>query len=368
MAQTKLRSEQVDVTGGGLTNFTEGVNNSAPNATVPVVYLIPNTGDTNNDAVFGAKGTGAILAQVPDSTAAGGLKRGPYAVDWQHNRNLAAEVASGAASVISGGYRNKNDGSYSVIAGGYLNYENAGGSYNAIGGGAEHIIDGVAYSVISGGYSHSTGSNYTTISGGRDNDIPSYTSEASTISGGRSNIVSASPYAHVGGYHGRVYMYAVNTFGTGPFSANGDNQWSEAMPKISTAGLGTGATTIVRLDGSGTTHLMAPYTDNRIWNCTVKIQAVVVATSGTTTGVVVGDAWTRKDEFTLIKVGGTSSILDAVEKGTPRDSASMNACDFNYTIGGSNDLISTFTAPTFAGGGTLTIRVSAYIHIAELAW
>jgi hypothetical protein len=87
---------------GGLTNFTEAANSSAPNATVPVNSLTATGAATNIDAAIRPKGTGAILANIPDNTAAGGNKRGAGAVDLQLNRASASQVASGTNSFVAG--------------------------------------------------------------------------------------------------------------------------------------------------------------------------------------------------------------------------------------------------------------------------
>lgn len=64
------------------------------------------------------KGTGANTASVPDGTAGGGNGRGANATDWSTSRSAAAQVASGAASVVGGGADNTADGDSSAIPGG----------------------------------------------------------------------------------------------------------------------------------------------------------------------------------------------------------------------------------------------------------
>ena len=87
---------------GGLTNFTEAANSSAPNATVPVNSLTATGAATNIDAAIRPKGTGALLVAVPDNTGANGDKRGAYAVDLQLNRTVSSRVASGNSSITIG--------------------------------------------------------------------------------------------------------------------------------------------------------------------------------------------------------------------------------------------------------------------------
>jgi hypothetical protein len=102
--------------GGSLTNFTEAVNTAAPNATVPAVSLTATNAATNVDAVFAVKGTGAILAQVPDNTTTGGNKRGTGAVDLQMSRTANTQVAGGTGSFAIG-VNNTTGGTYAVAMG-----------------------------------------------------------------------------------------------------------------------------------------------------------------------------------------------------------------------------------------------------------
>ena len=72
--------------------------------------------------VLSPKGTGALLAQLPDGTTTGGDKRGNYAVDLQLERGSSAQIASGINSSITGGKSNRALGALSTISGGRVNY------------------------------------------------------------------------------------------------------------------------------------------------------------------------------------------------------------------------------------------------------
>lgn len=139
---------------GGLTNWTEAVSIAAPNATVPVVSFRPNNGATNVDAAFIQKGTGAIIAAVPDSTSTGGNKRGNNAVDLQTVRGSATQVAAATASgILSGGNGAINaSADHSVIAGGNNNNISSTGDFHFIGGGSNNAISGTSNfeTIISG--------------------------------------------------------------------------------------------------------------------------------------------------------------------------------------------------------------------------
>jgi hypothetical protein len=133
---------------GGLTGFTAAENTSSPNATVPVASLTANNAATNVDAAFKPKGAGAVLAQVPDSTATGGNKRGANAADWQTSRYLAAQVASGVSAVIGGGSNNTASADNATVGGGTTN---TAGSSGTVAGGNTNTASGIA-SWIPGGY------------------------------------------------------------------------------------------------------------------------------------------------------------------------------------------------------------------------
>lgn len=120
--------------GSGLTNLTEAKTTASPNATVPVVSLSVTITETHGDAAFCPKGNGALLADIPTGTTAGGNKRGINAVDLQFSRSSAAQVASGDYSAILGGDGNLASGAYSLVSGGNANSATALFTY--VGGGS----------------------------------------------------------------------------------------------------------------------------------------------------------------------------------------------------------------------------------------
>ncbi|MBS1536928.1 MAG: hypothetical protein JST20_04195, partial [Bacteroidetes bacterium] len=196
----------------GLINFTESVNNSAPNGGIPVVQLTPNNAGGSVDIAIAPKGQGALLAQIPDNTAAGGNKRGSWSVDFQIIRSSATQVVSGSqsflgsggnntvsgsSSALVGGYNNTVSGNYSFVGGGYLN--NLSGGNQAIVGGERHTMSG-SYNFIGGGYSHTVSGNYNTISGGNTNLA---SGNYSTVGGGTSNGATGN-FATVGGGSGNT--------------------------------------------------------------------------------------------------------------------------------------------------------------------
>lgn len=125
-------SISIAASGLALTNWTEGVNTSAPNATIPVVYFNATNAATNVDAAIVPKGAGAFSLAVADNSTTGGDKRGIYAADLQSHRTVSTQVASGAYSFVTGS-RNTASSSYSAALGGANN--TASGSYSAVVGG-----------------------------------------------------------------------------------------------------------------------------------------------------------------------------------------------------------------------------------------
>ncbi|MDI3309380.1 MAG: glycosyl hydrolase family 28-related protein [Acetobacteraceae bacterium] len=119
--------------------------------------------DANISLALVAKGSGALLASLPDGTAAGGAARGMNAVDWQQSRDTAAKVASGTNATIGGGRQNTASGSDSTVAGGAGN--SASAPQSAVGGGLTNFASGNA-SVVAGGSNNTANETVTWIPGG----------------------------------------------------------------------------------------------------------------------------------------------------------------------------------------------------------
>jgi hypothetical protein len=205
----------VSFTGGSLKFWLETYSTSTQSS----VLFTPKVSAANVNAVIAPKGAGSLLVRTPDGTATGGNARGTYAVDLQHARAAAAQVASGTFSVVSGGGNNtaSNDFSsvgggisntasgiqstvgggntnsavqaYHTIGGGYFNSTNASGDGQTIGGGGLNSTGGT-WSTIGGGSSNLANGNYTTVSGGFDATIQSAASY-SFIGGGNTNTITA---------------------------------------------------------------------------------------------------------------------------------------------------------------------------------
>jgi hypothetical protein len=224
---TFLRGDQTWATvGGGVAGFTPTQNTSSPNNTVNASRLLVDATSTDADAVLQPKGTGALLAQLPNNSASGGNKRGANAVDLQTSRTAATQVAShnysailggrkntasaesatvtagegnsanGTHSSVGGGYQNTANGNNSALCGGYQN--TAGGQTSALCGGGFNTA-GATNSFLGGGGANSItfGRNYATISGGQSNTIPTGGTHQ-TIAGGQSNTTTGA-HSFIGG-------------------------------------------------------------------------------------------------------------------------------------------------------------------------
>jgi hypothetical protein len=196
----------------GLLYFETVRNNTGTNASKPVHQLKVLGTETDIDIALSSKGTGAILAQIPDGTVAGGNKRGNNAVDLQMVRTNAAQVAGGASSTISGGEKNATSVDYASIGGGSEN--TVGKIGGTIAGGTLNTIGGTQYSAILGGYGNTANGNRTAIGGGSENETDS---EYSVVSGGYRNKARADRSAIFGGAELTLSGTATGSFG---FNAN----------------------------------------------------------------------------------------------------------------------------------------------------
>lgn len=367
-------------------------------------------GGTNNRAygvgVFVGGGSGNV---------AGGLDNYQTIVGGNSNTITAAGgsfIGGGLSNTVSNG----SGSGYCVINGGQSNLSN-GGTHNTIGGGLSNTVSST-YSTVSGGQTNtaSTGT-HATVVGGQSNTSSGAHSVSggltSTASGGRSvafsastasgqssfavgdvvtasgsksialgadsqatqlgavaigNVVSATAESSfASGNRSSAYLFGQNSRANGFFVGSGDAQQSLLTARRE-ATLTTGGTTVLSLDGSGTTNLIIPSGTNRMWNVTIKYVAVVTTITGTATGVTVGDTKSQNIEIGFKKVGGVSSLVGGGSFSIPQEDASMGSASLIPTAGASQELALTFTAPTFVGGGSVTMRVVSKVELVEVAY
>lgn len=258
---------------GGLTYFTEAQSTAAPNATVNVDSLTAVASTTNADISIVPKGTGAILAAIPDNTTTGGNKRGANAIDLGTYRTGADNVASGQYSVVIGqNSRGSNvnavaigssaistsDGSVAIsksTSSGPVSFAHGSRStatgYGAVSFGGWIYADTTASgdnSIAMGGGNTANASTTTSI-GGEGN---ASTSQGAVSLGGRNNTASGThsyafgAYSTTNGVEGR--QARGRTLGT----VQGETQKSEFFLSIRTTG--NTATTVTVAGGAAGTN------------------------------------------------------------------------------------------------------------------
>ena len=303
-------------------------NTSAPNATVPVMAVRPDPAQnaaTNVDAAIVPRGTGALLADIPDNTAAGGNKRGANAVDWQTVRGAASQVASGAAAFIGGGQNNTASGLNATIGGGLNNTASNGRS---------------------------------TVGGGENNAASGY---QSTVGGGQNNTASGSFNTIPGGYSADTRnLYGRLSYASGRFTTNGDAQYGlhvlrRATTDATQAGLGADANAPIYSPGTSTTNIpILP--NNSLYSFRIRVSCIQ---EGGTAGVA-GDckAW---DIVGAIKRGANAAATALL--GTP----TITVLGADTNLGATNDTgaIISVIANTTLGG--LVINVTGQVN-KNLRW
>jgi hypothetical protein len=105
---------RIQVFGGANAVLVQGAAN---NGNVLIGVAAGSTGPNLGAVIGNILGTGALMAQVPDSAATGGNARGSNAVDWQTTRSSATQVASGTQSMVAGGVNNTASGAQSFVVG-----------------------------------------------------------------------------------------------------------------------------------------------------------------------------------------------------------------------------------------------------------
>ena len=373
---------------------------SDPSVTTQTSSVIQAT-TTNANLVIAPNGTGALIADIPDSTPTGGNARGDNAVDLQTYRAGAPEVASGDISVIGGGRGNTASNNYSVVSGGYSNissgqfsYVGAGTSntassnYSTVSGGQSNTASTNTHATVVGGFG-STASGLYSVSGGQNSIASGVRSfafgessqatgsnsiclggTASTAQGAFSTALSGtgnnaiSNYSLAQGYVTRTDLLGQIAFSGTAFAFPNERGFCQQslLTANRAATLNSAATTVLSLDGTGTTNLIIPSGNNRLWAVKVVATAFVSVAGGT---LVLGDSY--MGEFTLLfkRVGGTSSVVGVNSANLIYDT-NMATAAFTFAAGASQDLQITFKAPTTASA--TTFRCVAKVELVEVAY
>lgn len=355
-----IRGAATNVASGNYSVISGGQSNTASTAhsTVSGGQSNTATGGTHATVVGGQSNTSSGAYSI-----SGGFTNtasGESAVALGRN-NIASSTRG-----VSIGDNNNNSTSRGVAIGHDNTVTQGGGQFYAVAIGNANTI-----SSASGSRSYAFGESNNITANGIRNTAIGY---ASTVSGSANNamaINSATATANYSlgkGLFGVAYYYNGETRGGFNFNGNvGTAQTTDLIAaKLDT--LTTGGTTTLSLDGTGTTNLIIPNGTNRMWNVTIKYVAVVTTITGTATGVTVGDTKSQNIEIGFKKLGGVSSLVGAGSFSIPQEDASMSSASLIPTAGASQELALTFTAPTFAGGGSVTCRVVAKVELVEVAY
>jgi len=281
--------------------------------------------------------------------------------------------ATGVVSSVTGGESNVASGNYSVISGGQSN--TASSAHSTVSGGQSNTASTGAHATVVGGESN-TASGQRSIAGG-------YVSTASALGavalGGGATAIAQYAFATGGssfakadfsqsfGLWTEAYLYGQTARSSGRFNSQSDAQNSLVTARRE-ATLTTGGTTVLSLDGTGITNLIIPSATNRMWKVKVEYVGTITTITGTATGLIVGDTVYGEENFGFKKLAGTSTMGPIINETQSSDNAIMDTCALVVTAGASQQMALTFTGPTFAGGGSVTMRVVAKVSLVEVSF
>lgn len=325
----------------GLTNWTEAFGGSGALATSS--FLAKNAGQANINAALLPKGTGAIQANVPDNTAAGGNARGNGAVDWQLARSLAGQVASGIRSALLGGASNQAGGDYSSWMGGTSNTaggENAGGV-----GGANNISSG-QYSFVGGGNTNELGGSNTAAFGAQNTGTGDY-----SIAYGR------------GGFAG---LYGAATHGAGTFPGTaglGDAQRVELVMRREFTGT---AQTELFLDGASLRASLDGLTQTTNVALTCQIQFIAYCVNKGNGGVNTNEVYSTTAVSTVKMVGTTTSLVGTNTTLATAADTNMGTASLAVQADDTNDAVAIKWTPPAGAGSTSQWKTVAVVNLTVL--
>lgn len=272
------------VPAGGLTKFTEAESTTSPNATVYVDSLTAAGSTTNVDIAIVPKGSGALMLDIPDSTSAGGNKRGANAIDLQTTRGAASRVASGDTAVAIGG-DNTASAQYSSVIG----YSNTANAIYTFAGGYSNTTSAVGSTAL--GWSNTSSSTascavgYANTCSAEGTFASGYTNTVSqqySAAFGQTNTVNAS-YAISSGKMGTVNLVKGRNTHSLSVNANGDCQTSTFLLYARTTG--NTATTLTALGEAASTITQVILLNNSA----IRFKGTIIGKKSGTTDVAAWD-------------------------------------------------------------------------------
>jgi hypothetical protein len=390
--------------GGGLTGFTAAESTTSPNNTVYVDSLTSSAASTDADVAFVAKGTGATLAQVPDSTTAGGNKRGTYATDWQKFRSAATDVASGTYSVIAGGASNVASGSFSFVGGGGFttaaNRNTASGDFSSVVGGIRNTASATQSAVVGGsvntasntsafvgaGSSNNNSGDSAFIGSGYQNTNSGYmafigtcfqstnTGSHSGIVAGRSNNASAN-YSFIGGGFGNVANGFASVIAGGFYGTSRSIEGFQSFPACnapitSTAGVSQAGLLILGVETTNATatvlrsNTSAASTNNQVIlpnNSAYYVKGSIIAN-------VTGGGNTKSWDFIATIKRGANAASTAIVGAVALNVQAADAGASTWIAAITADTTNGGLAVTCTGQASTTIRWVAKLETTEVTY
>lgn len=280
---------------------------------------------------------------------------------------------TGASSVIGGGRSNTVVGTDSVIVGGN---SNATGSslQSFIGGGFSNSISN-NYSVICGGYDNTSVGTAAFVGGGQSNNHTAGTyavlvggdsnyvnGDWATLTGGYLNQINATSASIVGGRQANAYLYAMQAYSAGQFSALADAQMGTIQMRRAITGT---AIADLFLDGFSVQAIL-PAT-NTLWMVRIQLVAICTATGNGTT--VVGASYVTERHAGIKRLNTTTSLVGSVQTiGTAQADATMSTSVVTITADDTNEALRVQFTPPSTAGTTTTFRVVATVELTQVKY
>jgi hypothetical protein len=300
---------------------------------------------------------GSSLASGSGSVAIGGEQGGGLGATASGRAAVAFGLANAATADFSnslGGLGNNATSAFSVVSGGQSNTASTGTHATIVGGSGNTSSGGYS---VSGGFGN-TASNIGCVSLG----YSSVASGSFSTAFGIGSYATASQSTAIGAGGHSYLARALSIGNSGSISPFYGVIQQTLITPYSISSLNSAATTVLSLDGTGTTNLIIPDGNNRLWAVKVVATAFVSVAGGT---LVLGDSY--MGEFTLLfkRVGGTSSVVGVNSANIIYDT-NMATAAFTFAAGASQDLQITFKAPTTASA--TTFRCVAKVELVEVAY
>ncbi len=350
MGVTKLQADQLNVT-GSLTDWTEDYSA----ATQATSSFTATNAASNVNAGLVAKGTGGIVAVVPDGTTTGGNSRGNYAVDLQRIRSNANQVGEGAYSfVVGANNRVTNQYGFGV---GIDNVVGASGGFYGVGIGLGNVIANFLDGGMAIGRQNYVYNNWA-VALGQANLITGVTA----FGAGQANQTNADYASTPGGYRANAALYGQQAHASGYFAAVGDAQAHELIFRAAVTGT---SITELFLDGASIRAIL-PST-NTIWQGIIDIVAVTTAV-GNGTGTA-GDIIGTEYKVTIKRINTSTVIVGTVQEiGTTNSDTSMSSSVFTIDANDTNEALRVQFTPPSTSGSTSTYRVVATFRGTQLRY